>query len=359
MISQYLINFKNLKEKVSHLSFVPLGILILCFISFVGLEWIGLEKSYKDFIHQTLLFLMSYALIHISYQFLDLLESYINHVLETSKPKDFLHAYIISYVKKILKVFIVLFTLLLLLQSAGFNVTSILASLGIGGLALALGAKDTLNNLFGGVTILFDRPFSVGDWIVCNSIEGTVENIGFRSTKVKTFYDSSITIPNSLVVNSVVDNVGRRKARRTRFNLDITYDTSPEEIEAFVEGVKNILRSNPNVKQDYFQVFFHAYGPHSLQILVNFFLKVKNWDEELFQKQNIFIEILRLSQQLNISFAFPTQTLDIPHIPKEATSKTHLSPEELKKKASLFGPKQTLSKPQGLGIFTPPFKEEE
>ena len=164
-------------------------------------------------------------------------------------------------------------------------------------MAVALAAKETLSNFFGGFTVIVDKPFRVGDWIVCNEVEGTVEDIGFRSTKVKTFYDSLLTIPNSVIADSIIDNLGKRKARRARMTLDITYDTPPEKVEAFVEGIKNIIQSNTFTRKDYYQCYFSAYGPHSLEILLNFFLKVTDWDTELLQKQNIFLEILRLAKR--------------------------------------------------------------
>ena len=147
----------------------------------------------------------------------------------------------------------------------GFNVTSLIASLGIGGIALAFGAKETLSNLFGGLNIIADQPFSVGDYISCKKIEGTVQDIGFRSTKIKTFYDSVVTIPNALISDSIIDNLGKRQYRRVRFTLDITYNTPGEKIESFVSSITDIIKQHPLTKKDSFQCYFDGYGESSFK----------------------------------------------------------------------------------------------
>ena len=303
---------KDIQEKVKQFSLSSFQIIILCVFLWFGINLTDISTDITLLLEKSLYLLIGYACILISYDLLDVLEIYVIR-LASNLMRDSLRAHAISYAKSVLKVLIVAVVILLILQNMGFNVTSLLASLGIGGLALALGAKETLGNLFDGVSIIFDEPFSVGDWIVCNKVEGVVENIGFRSTKIKTFYDSVIIVPNSIIAHSIIDNVGKRKSRRTRFTLDLTYNTPPKKIESFIEGVKQILKKNEFIKQDSFQVYFNSYAASSLQILVNFFLKVNNWDDELLQKQRIFLDILKLSEEEGVSFAFPTQTLDIPH----------------------------------------------
>lgn len=350
---------KILKNKLDFFSKIlktPLFLCVFCISWIVGLKLLSIDATLIEKLEHPLKWIIGLAVIISIYHIIDFISYYIERSLKNSEQSINKNA--IPYAKRFLKLTIALIIVLVILQNSGINVTSLLASLGLGGLALAFGAKETLGHLFGGVMIFFDKPFSVGDWIVCNDIEGTVEDIGFRSTKLKTFYDSIITVPNAVISNSSIDNLGRRKARRTRFMLDLVYDTSPEEIEAFVEGIKNIIEANKKTKKDYYQTYFTGYGSSSLQILVNFFLEVQNWDEELLEKQNIYLEILRLSKNLNISFAFPTQTLDIPSIPeKTQNSKSKLPQNELKKKAADFSSSGPLSQPRGLGIFKPPFKK--
>ena len=342
------------------------SLLILWAVCHIGFQFVSVEEKWQIFLYPPLKVILAYSLLLLSWQFLDLFEKFISLNLEGKhdqtetrnqikvNPTGSIKKHLLPYSKKVLKVLITIAVILIFLQNSGFNVTSLLASLGIGGIAIALAAKDTLSNFFGGFTVIVDKPFSVGDWIVCNEVEGTVEDIGFRSTKVKTFYDSLLTIPNSVISDSIIDNLGKRQARRTRVTLDITYDTSPEKIEAFVEGIKNIIQSNSYTRKDYYQCYFAGYGSHSLQILLNFFVKVTDWDSELLQKQNIFLEILRLAKELEVEFAFPTQTLDVPSFPGQAKKeKQEFSIEKLQKKAQSFGPKGSLSRPQGSGLYTP------
>lgn len=326
------------KDKMIKLSRMPYALLIFCLIWYKALPFVFTEVKWLEFFTQPLYVIVGYSLVAISYQIIDVLSLYIEMLLKNDNGTDSLHKNLLPYSRKMLKIAVTAVVIIIILQNVGLNVSSLIASLGIGGLAIALGAKDTLGNLFGGFSIIVDKPFAVGDWIVCQKFEGTVEDIGFRSTKIKTFYDSVITLPNSLIADSVVDNLGRRKARRARFNLDITYDTSAEEIESFIEGIKNILRVNNFVRQDYFQVYFSGYANSSLQIFINLFLKVSDWDSELLQKQNIFLEILKLSKQLNISFAFPTQTLDVPSLPQatQKPEKQSLNASDLKKISQSF-----------------------
>lgn len=349
---------KEVGQEILSQSKTPYSLLILWMVCHIGFNFISINEKWEIFLYPPLKVVLAYSFLLFVWQFLDVFEKLIVFNLQKSrgeaKQDDSITKQLLPYSKKILKVLVAIVCILLLLQNSGFNVTSLLASLGIGGVAVALAAKETLSNFFGGFSVIVDKPFSVGDWIVCNEVEGTVEDIGFRSTKVKTFYDSLLTIPNSVISDSIIDNLGKRQARRTRFLLDITYDSPPETIEAFVEGIKNIIESNPCTRKDYYQCYFSGYGPHSLQILVNFFLKVKNWDEELLQKQNIFLEILRLAKELELDFAFPTQTLDVPSLPgQEKKIKPALPLEKLKDKAAAFGPKGSLSQPQGLGLFKP------
>lgn len=347
---------REVHEKILSGSKLPFTLMIMCGIWYMGLHFNPLKPEWRVFLMQPIRLLISYSLILLLYQFLDIFEIYITRLIK--KGEDSLHRQIIPYCKKILKIFIAVMAVLIVLQNAGFNVTAILAGLGIGGVAVALGAKETLSNIFGGFAIIVDKPFSVGDWIVCDSMEGTVMDIGFRSTQLKTFYDSVITVPNSIIADSVVDNLGRRTARRTRFTLDLVYDTSPEEIEAFVEGIKNIILANSHTRKDYYQAYFNGYRDSSLQIFVNLFLQVSNWDEELLQKQNIYLEILRLGKELNISFAFPTQTVEVSQLPNvKQEVKAAFSTKDLKLKAESFGPEGKSARSQGLGLFKPPFKK--
>ncbi|MHC4850208.1 MAG: mechanosensitive ion channel family protein [Planctomycetota bacterium] len=193
----------------------------------------------------------------------------------------------------------------------GQDIGALLAGLGIGGLAIALASRDTVENFFGALTIITDRPFEVGDWIKMGDIEGTVAHIGFRSTRVRTFYDSVTTFPNSKLIRSAVDNLGSRHYRRLKFELGVAYDTPADKLETFIEGIRELIRLHPYTRKDYYHVYFHSFGPSSLNILCYLFLRTPEWATELRERQRMLMDILRLANGLGVEFAFPTQTLHV------------------------------------------------
>lgn len=193
----------------------------------------------------------------------------------------------------------------------GLPAYSVLAGLGVGGLAVALAAQQTIANLIGSLIIMVEKPFAVGDSIKLKDTEGVVESVGFRSTRIRTLYNSLVTIPSSQIVSSTIDNMELREYRQIKIDLNLTYDTPIEKIKEFIAGIKQILESHPNTRKDNAQVFFYHFGSHSLDVLVNFFLKVPNRTDELTEQQRIFLDILRLAETIGIQFAFPTQTLHI------------------------------------------------
>ena len=208
-----------------------------------------------------------------------------------------------------LRIFILLFVIISVAEVFSLPLSSLLAGLGIGGIAIAMAAKDTIANIFGSLTILIDRPFHIGDWVVIGDTEGTVENLGFRSTRVRTFYNSLVTIPNSLLLTAKVDNMGSRHYRRIKETLSLTYQTSPEKIDAFCNEIKTLIQNHPQTRKDYYLVNFTRLGDSALEILLYCFLEVPDWQTELNAKQQLLLDIYKKAKQMEIEFAYPTQTL--------------------------------------------------
>ncbi|MGZ3773128.1 MAG: mechanosensitive ion channel family protein [Pseudobdellovibrionaceae bacterium] len=216
---------------------------------------------------------------------------------------------LVPFAAKTLKVLILVLGILFVIQSFGLNVMSLLAGLGLGGLALALAAQDTAANLFGSVTILVDHPFKIGDWVKIKDIEGTVEEIGFRSTRIRTFYNSMITIPNAMMAKETIDNMGVRPARRVRQVLGIAYETPPDRVEQFCTQLRYMIKQYPKVKADTVVVYFTNFNSSTLDILVTFHLEVFSGAEELEIQQTIFVDILKTAMTMKVDFAYPTQTV--------------------------------------------------
>jgi len=206
----------------------------------------------------------------------------------------------------------------------GLPAYSMLAGLGVGGLAVALAAQQTLANLLGSLIIMIEKPLAIGDYIKLKDAEGTVEKVGFRSTRIRTLYNSVVTIPSSQLINSSIDNMELRQYRQLKTILSITYDTPVEKIESFIAAIKQQLESYPFTRKDNIQVFFYEFGPASLDILLNFFIQAADRNAELIFRQKILLNILRLAEDSGVQFAFPTQTLHIKSLPEETASQ-HLS----------------------------------
>lgn len=253
----------------------------------------------------------------ILYRFVDIIDFYLQKV--TQKTKSTLDDQFVPLVKKILKFIVVLLAVIFILNNLNVEVTAIFAGISIGGVAIALAAKDTIANLFGSFTIFVDRPFQIGDWIIFGDMEGTIEEVGIRSTRIRTFYGSLIYIPNGTLANMAIDNMGVRKARRFSTNLGVTYDTPPEIIEVYIEGVRKILNEHPHTKNDATHVYMKNMSSSSLDIMLYTFLEVEDWQKELQSKQEIIFEIIHLADDLGVRFAFPTQTLFVEEMPGQDT----------------------------------------
>jgi MscS family membrane protein len=214
-------------------------------------------------------------------------------------------------IRLMLRLLTIIVAIAILIRGAdriGLPAYSVLAGLGVGGLAVALAAQQTLANLLGSLIIMFEKPFAIGHSIKLKDIEGTVESVGFRSTRIRTPSNSLLTIPSSQLVNSPIDNMELRQYRQVRTILNLTYDTPHGKIEDFLEGIKHILLTHPNTRKDNIQAVLYDLGPDSLNILLNFFLQVPDKATELNERERVLLDILVLAEAKGIRFATPPET---------------------------------------------------
>ncbi len=204
----------------------------------------------------------------------------------------------------------------------GINVTALLASLGLGGLAFALAAKDTAANLFGSIAILIDKSIKIGDWIKVNDVEGTVEDIGMRTTKIRTFQKSLVVVPNQIVANSNIENFSRRNSRRIKMHIGLTYDTTNTQIEAIIKDIKNMLLNHSGIdKESTLMVNFVNFGDSAQEILVYAFTNTANWQEYLNTKEDVQYKISKIVLKNGSNFAFPTQSIYVENLSEVGTLK--------------------------------------
>jgi len=245
----------------------------------------------------------------LGYRLVDLVAVFLaNRAAQTDTKMD---DQLVVLVRKTLRVIVVGIGLVFVLQNLSVDVTSLLAGLGIGGLALALAAKDTAANLFGSFTIFIDAPFYIGDWIKAAGVEGTVMEIGLRSTRVRTFASSVVSVPNSMLANATIENFSRREYRRFNIRLGVGYHTTTEQLEAFVEGVRAVIAAHPETRKDYYEVHLVNFAESALEVMVYTFFTSTTWSDELAGKHQLLIAFKRLAERIGVDFAFPTRTLHV------------------------------------------------
>jgi MscS family membrane protein len=218
---------------------------------------------------------------------------------------------LIPFMSDTIKIVIVIFGILVILGSVfALNVATLVAGLGIGGLAIALAAKETLENLLGSFTIFLDKPFVVGDMVRVSGITGVVEKVGFRSTRLRTLEKSYVTLPNRKMVDSELDNLTLRTFRRGDFTVGVTYSTTPEQLKLIVDEIQYFIDNHPNTNSDG-KVRFHEFGSSSLDIMVLFFVDTMDWTVYLDVKQEILYKIIEVVKKYGSDFAFPSSSIYI------------------------------------------------
>jgi MscS family membrane protein len=213
---------------------------------------------------------------------------------------------------------------IILIQGAdelGFPAYSVLAGLGVGGLAVALAARDTIANLIGSLLIALEKPFRVGHVVRIGGSEGTVEDVGFRSTRIRTPDNSLVSIPSSAVVNTIVENLSLRTKRRQRFLVQVTYDTSRARLTELIERIRHLIVEHPSAEASTCQVRFNNLGESSLDILVIFHLLVDDYATELCERESVLLQIMAIVEDLGVELAFPTRTLHLESTAAKATAR--------------------------------------
>ncbi len=264
----------------------------------------------KNILNTLVVFLIFWAIIAVA----EALRGLLYHATDKLNPD--LSKEMANFILKLIKIFIGGIGLGAMLQVWGINVTALLASLGLGGLAFALAAKDTASNLFGSFAILADKSIRIGEWVKVDNVEGVVEDVGMRTTKIRTFEKSLITVPNQVVANSPIENFSRRGVRRIKMTIGITYGASQAQIQNIVQEIRYLLHNHENIAQDEsVMVNFKAFGDSSLDIFIYCFTRTSNWKTYMDIKQEIQLDIMKIIEENGSSFAFPSQSIYVESMP--------------------------------------------
>lgn len=228
---------------------------------------------------------------------------------EEFKKKFKVDDILIPLLSRTIRFVIFALAIVVIIQEWGYEVNGLVAGLGLGGLAFALAAQDTLSNIFGGIVIITDKPFSIGDWIESSSVEGTVEDISFRSTKIRAFNQSLITIPNTKLAGEAITNYTRMGKRRITFHLGVTYDTPRNKLEECVKRIRRMLIGHPEIHPEMVFVYFDVFNDSSLDIFIYFFTNTTNWEKFLEVRQDVNFKIMEILEDLEVSVAFPSRSI--------------------------------------------------
>jgi len=302
--------FDNLLKK-------PLNYFLLILIVFFSFNQLSFPKSWnlvsseelgiKMILDKGVSFLVLITLFWTVIRIIDYIGLRLKYRAEKTESK--VDDQLIPFAIEIGKVLIFIFGALIILSNIfDVDVTALAAGLGVGGVAVALASKESLENLLGSFTIFFDKPFQVGDIITIGSITGVVEKVGFRSTRVRTFDKSLVTIPNKNLINSELDNLSLKPVRKVHIDVGLTYNTSVDQIKKIVKDIQDLVDKHPNTNQDGLVRFFN-FGASSLDIMVVYFVNSPDWNLLVDTKQEINFKIIEIVKKHGSDFAFPSTSL--------------------------------------------------
>jgi len=285
----------------------PLLVSIVIIGIYFGVKFLSLPEQISDLIHKAIGVALTLCGVVFVERFIDKsIERYLIPLAERKKRK--IDDQLVNSIRKFARGVIYTFAILFILRNLGYDITTLLAGLGIGGLAVALAMQDTTKNLIAGLIIIFDKPFKLKDWIVFDGGEGIVEEIGIRSTRIRTWEDSLIIMPNSSLVDAKITNMSAMRKRRVLMTISLTYDTSAEKVRRAIEIIENILNNHEAVIEPR-RVHFVEYGDWSLNLRVEYFIKNLGFDYYLNTLTEINLKIKEEFEKEGIEMAFPTYTV--------------------------------------------------
>ncbi len=306
-------NRPELYESIIGLVRNPLRLLQVTLAVAIGLHYFALPEAIAKLASGLLRALLTATVAFVLVKLVDVLIAVLKPRIAESESR--LDDQLLPVLSGGLKAFILVIIGALILQNSGYNISSLLAGIGLGGLAVALALQPTLANMFAAITLFVDRPFHVGDGVSVAGVAGSIESIGLRSTRIRTYEGTLVTIPNSAVVNAQIDNLQARPTRRTNFTIGVTYDTTSEKLERAVAILRDVMEQHPGT--DTSRAHFKSYGESALLLDVAHWCQYLDYSEYLTCIEEINFEIKRRFKNEGIEMAYPTQTVHL--VNKEAS----------------------------------------
>lgn len=286
----------------------PVGAYIIVIGVVCALKTLKLEPALKSTINYSAT--VAFSLVTF-WLLLRAFSAVLDHMQERAVERKLSVAAFMPWIKKSLVVIFIIFGVLMIAQSMGVNVKAFLAGLGIGGLAFALAAQDTLANVFGSVVVAVDQPFKIGEVVQIGAHTGTVEDIGLRSTKIRKADRTLVILPNKTVAAEIIINLSKINVRRGEQMINLTYDTKPEQLDQIIEDIRAIVVGDPAIDPASVVTVFNGFNASSIDILVAYMTKNADMNEFFKARQRISTAIMRAVAARGLEFAFPTQTVQL------------------------------------------------
>lgn len=296
----------NLSENILLAFKKPLRALFLFLGIYLALRYLPLSSAADDIIYKCF---RSILIILIAGGFYEL--SGVDSLLsEDFKEKLNMDSMLIPFFSKAARFVIWALAIVIIAQEWNYDVNGFIAGLGLGGLAFALAAKDALANIFGGIVIILEKPFVIGEQIATPSASGVVEGISFRSTRLRAVDQSVITVPNSTLATQAITNFSRMEKRRINFHLGLNYGTSQESIASCINRIKQMLRAHSGIQEAGISVNLEIFTSSSIDVLVNCFTHTTDGDEYMAIREDINFKIMQILKEENVGLAFPAQSIE-------------------------------------------------
>lgn len=300
----------NFKEKDQYKSTLSFGMLAFSLVCMAGVKSMELDTVTYDVLVRAFYILIAVSSVWSSLKIVDIISMHFAKIAKDTANK--FDDVLVPMLSKTAKVLVVAFGTILVAHSLTFDIGSILAGLGIGGVAVALAAKDTISNLFGSVTVIIDRPFLIGDYVILDKgLEGTVEEVGFRSTRIRTPVQSLVSLPNNVLANMAIDNYGMRGMRRYRTFLQMDLSNPMEKLEEYCERLRYLCQIHQLIETTNAHIYINDVTDKSINILVNVFFKTRDGNIELDERHKFIVEMIKLAREMDLKFVSSSTMLMI------------------------------------------------
>ncbi|MBU2524410.1 mechanosensitive ion channel family protein [Patescibacteria group bacterium] len=273
-------------------------------ILFGAIAFFNFSEMYKQYLHYLLIILIVFQMMRLANNVIDYIA-----LKAAKKNHDGANSYYITTVGKIVKFILWVMAIILILSNLGYNVSSLIAGFGIGGVAIALAVQNILGDLFSSLSIYFDKPFKIGDYIQVDTLTGNVKKIGLKTTRVTSLQGEEIIIPNNKLTNTNIQNFGKMKERRILFQIGVTYDTPTTKLKIIPKMLKDIIDSVKNIRLD--RVHFKTFGESSLDFEIVYYVDSREYSDYMDEQQKINFKIKTAFDKAKIEMAFPTRTVHV------------------------------------------------